>query len=142
MGRRRQSREYALQVLFQCDLNDDAPVDVLETFWSDQKASDEVRGFAETLVHGVIEQGETIDDRIRRASNRWKLERMAVVDRNVLRLGVYELAKEESPPAVVIDEAIEIAKRFGSEDSGKFIHAILDSVRAELAGLAAKPKNP
>jgi len=139
MGRRRQSREYALQVLFQCDLNDDAPKDVLENFWSDPQATDEVRVFAESLVHGVIEQGETIDERIRRASDRWKLERMAVVDRNVLRLGVYELGKQESPPAVVIDEAIEIAKRFGSGDSGKFIHAILDSVRAELA---AEPENP
>jgi len=139
MGRRRQSREYALQVLFQCDLNDDAPEDVLETFWGDQQATAEVRQFAEALVHGVIGQGETIDERIRRASDRWRLERMAVVDRNVLRLGVYELGNEESPPAVVIDEAIEVAKRFGSGDSGKFIHAILDSVRAELA---AVPKNP
>lgn len=138
MGKRRQSREYALQLLFQCDLNDDAPAEVLETFWSDQQAVDEVRRFAEALVLGVVEQGEVIDQRIRRASDRWKLERMAVVDRNVLRLGVFELSTEESPPAVVIDEAIEIAKRFGSGDSGKFIHAILDTVRAELSAEAKK----
>lgn len=133
MGRRRRSREYALQLLFQCDLNGDAPEEALETFWSGREATDDVRRFAESLVHGVIDQGETIDARIRRASDRWRLERMAVVDRNVLRLGVFELSAAESPPAVVIDEAIEIAKRFGSGDSGKFIHAILDSVRSELA---------
>lgn len=132
MGHRRRSREYALQVLFQLDLAA-SPVDaVLQSFWSEREADENVRLFTERLVHGVIDDRETIDRRIRETSEHWRLERMAVVDRNVLRMAVLELQTGETPAAVVIDEAIEVAKRFGNEGSGSFINGVLDRIRVRL----------
>jgi len=129
VGHRRRSREYALQVLFQLDLAA-SPVDaVLRSFWSDRETDDDVRIFTERLVHGVIDERDAIDRRIADTSEHWRLERMAVVDRNVLRLAVLELQAGETPAAVVIDEAIEVAKRFGNEGSGGFINGVLDRIR-------------
>ncbi len=130
MGRRRSAREFALQVLFQIDLTESAADEVLGQFWSRQDPDPEVRAFTERLVHGVVNRRTEIDSRIVEAAENWRIERMGVVDRNVLRMAVYELSSEEgTPEAVVIDEAIEIAKRFGSEGSGGFINGILDSIR-------------
>jgi len=130
MGRRRRAREFALQVLFQIDLTGGARDEVLGQFWSRQDAEPDVRAFAERLVHGVVDRRAEIDARIVDAADHWRIERMGVVDRNVLRIAVYEFGSEEgTPKAVVIDEAIEIAKRFGSEGSGGFINGILDSIR-------------
>ncbi len=130
MGRRRRAREFALQILFQIDLTGGARDEVLEQFWLRQEAEPDVRAFAERLVHGVVNRKAEIDSRIVEAAEHWRIERMGVVDRNVLRIAVYEFASEEgTPEAVVIDEAIEIAKRFGSEGSGGFINGILDSIR-------------
>jgi N utilization substance protein B len=131
MGRRRRAREFALQVLFQLDLTGGDPDEVLQQFWSRQAAESDVREFAERLVHGVVDGRAQIDARIVEAAEHWRIERMGVVDRNVLRIAVYELASEEgTPPAVVIDESIEIAKRFGGAGSGGFINGVLDSIRA------------
>ncbi len=131
MGRRRSAREYALQILFQIDLTGAAADEVLGQFWSRQEPDPEVREFTERLVQGVMNGREEIDSRIVDAAENWRIERMGVVDRNVLRIAVFELSSEEdTPQAVVIDEAIEIAKRFGSEGSGGFINGILDSIRA------------
>ena len=118
-------------MLFQIDLIGGAADEVLRQFWSGQDAGSDVRAFAERLVHGVVEGRAQIDARIVEAAEHWRIERMGVVDRNVLRIAVYELASEEgTPEAVVIDESIEIAKRFGGEGSGGFINGILDSIRA------------
>jgi N utilization substance protein B len=131
MGRRPRAREFALQVLFQLDLTGGDPDEVLQQFWSRQAAESDVREFAERLVHGVVDGRAQIDARIVEAAEHWRIERMGVVDRNVLRIAVYELASEEgTPPAVVIDESIEIAKRFGGAGSGGFINGVLDSIRA------------
>ncbi len=131
MGRRRRAREFALQVLFQIDLTGGVPDEVLRQFWSGQDVEPDVRAFAERLVHGVVDRRVQIDARIVEAAEHWRIERMGVVDRNVLRIAVYELASEDgTPKAVVIDESIEIAKRFGGEGSGGFINGILDSIRA------------
>ena len=131
MGRRRRAREFALQVLFQIDLTGGVPDEVLRQFWSGQDVEPDVRAFAERLVHGVVDRRVQIDARIVEAAEHWRIERMGVVERNVLRIAVYELASEEgTPEAVVIDESIEIAKRFGGEGSGGFINGILDSIRA------------
>jgi N utilization substance protein B len=119
-------------VLFQLDLAASPVDDVLRGFWSDREADEEVRRFTETLVCGVIEDREGIDRRIADSSEHWKLERMAAVDRNVLRLAVLELQRGETPSAVVIDEAIEVAKRFGNEGSGGFINGVLDRIRRKL----------
>ncbi len=130
MGRRRSAREFALQVLFQIDLTESAADEVLGQFWSRQDAESDVRAFTERLVRGVVDRRAEIDSRIVAASENWRIERMGVVDRNVLRIAVYELSSEEgTPEAVVINESIEIAKRFGSEGSGSFINGILDSIR-------------
>jgi N utilization substance protein B len=133
VGRRRRGREYALQILYQIDLTNGTPEQVFEDFWSGQDVRDEVREFAEALVRGTHRTRRTLDDVIAASSEHWRLERMAAVDRNVLRLAAYELLYEtDTPPVVVIDEAIEIAKRFGSEDSGSFINGVLDSIRRKM----------
>ncbi len=132
MGHRRRSREYALQVLFEVDLAGAAVDDVLERLWSGRNPAGEVREFAERLVRGVLAEREAIDDRIGSAAEHWRLERMATVDRNVLRMAIHELLTGDNPAPVVIDEAIEVAKRYGSEGSGSFINGILDEVRVRL----------
>ena len=133
MGQRRRARECALQMLFQIDLTGTTPPDVFVTFWSGQEAGEDVRSFAERLVLGVTHELRALDRAITVSATNWRIERMAVVDRNVLRMAVYELLHDApTPPAVVIDEAIEVAKKFGSEDSGAFINGILDDVRRRV----------
>ena len=133
MGRRRKAREYALQVLFQIDLTAVAARTALDQFWTDHEAKPDERSFAESLVSGVLEQRRELDRWIAGSADNWRIERMAVVDRNVLRVAVHELLNEEqTPPPVVIDEAVAVAKRFGSGDSGGFINGVLDSIRLRL----------
>ncbi len=133
MGQRRRAREYALQMLFQIDLSGGAAEEVFPEFWSTCEASEEQRRFAEGLVLGVIRERERLDARIARAAEHWRLERMAVVDRNVLRLATYEmLSHPETPPAVAIDEAIEVGRKYGGEGSDSFINGILDAVRSGI----------
>lgn len=130
MGSRRQAREHALQVLFQIDMTGESPELVFETHWRGIDITEESRTFAEDLVRGTVAAAERIDDLIRAGSENWRLERMATVDRNVIRLAIYELLHEkETPAAVAINEAIEIAKRFGGEDSAQFVNGVLDAVR-------------
>ena len=120
-------------MLFQLDLAGGRPEEIFESFWEGQETDVEGREFAERLVNGVIGERERLDRTIAAAAENWRVERMAVVDRNVLRLAVYELSRDdETPAAVVIDEAVEIAKRFGSEQSGAFINGVLDAVRRRL----------
>lgn len=133
MGSRRRAREQALQMLFQIDLTGSAPEEVFAEFWLASTTDVASRAFAERIVRGVVEDRRELDRWIVGSAEHWRLERMAVVDRNVLRLAVYELLHEsDTPPAVVIDEAIEIAKRFGSGESGAFINGILDSIRVRI----------
>ncbi len=133
MGFRRKGREYALQLLFQSDVvarqGEHASAGRFEAFWAERKALTEVRSFAEALVRGVEERLEAIDGILRTHARHWSLERMAAVDRNVLRLAVYELMYlTEVPPRVVLNEAIEISKKYGSEESGGFVNGVLDDV--------------
>ncbi len=133
MGRRREAREMALQILFEAEITRDRPAEVVERFWSVRSASAGVREFAETLVLGALDHLEEIDGIIQSSADHWRLERMAVVDRNVLRMAIYELQhRPATPPAVVIDEAIEVARKFGSEESAPFINGILDAVRRRV----------
>jgi N utilization substance protein B len=135
VGHRRRAREYAVQALFQVDLTGDDAGAVLVQLWSGRGVDPEVRAFAERLVRGVVSRRDELDRRIVEAATHWRIERMAVVDRNVLRLAVYELlAGGDVPPAVVIDEAIDVGQRFGGEESGAFINGILDAVRRRLQG--------
>ena len=132
MGQRRRGREHALQVLFQIDLTGGTTSEVLERFWDGVEIDESGKEFTERLVHGVLAERDAIDRRVVRAAQRWKLARMPVVDRNVLRVAVYELLSAESPPPVVIDEAIEVARRFGSGESAGFINGVLDTIRDSI----------
>jgi len=130
---RTQAREYAVQILYQSDSTDERPTAVMEVFWTNFEPEAQDRVFTEELVNGVEEHLAALDGLIERVSINWRLDRMPRVDRNVLRIAVYELIHhEEVPVAVAINEAIEIGKRYGSEDSGAFINGILDRVAQEL----------
>lgn len=134
MGIRRLARECALQMLFQIEMSGAALDEIREGFWSRQKEADpKARTFAEALVWGVLSEKSEIDQLIRRHATHWKLSRMPAVDRNVLRLAVYELkACADVPLKVTLNEAIEIAKRFGTEESSSFINGVLDKIGKEL----------
>ena len=129
MRSRTRSREYALQMLYQADIRRVDPPQVLEEFWRGRDpAPAEVKTFANTLFEGTLRHRQEIDAVITSHAENWELKRMAVIDRNVLRLGVFELLHAEGmPPKVCINEAIELAKRFGDTESGKFINGILDA---------------
>jgi len=137
MGKRREGREAAVQFLFQDDLNKSDPAalaQVLEEFWHLRESAAKTRQFATELIHGVLENHDAIDERIKRVTANYELHRIAAVDRNILRVAIYEmLYTTEVPPVVCINEAIEIAKRFGSEDSGRFVNGILDRLKEETA---------
>ena len=134
MGRRRQARELALQLLYQLDVRGEVePGPVIDAFWQRQQAPDDVKSFADTLVRGVATHQPKIDELIKRFAEHWELDRMAVVDRNVLRAGIWELLwGVDVPPIVAINEALEIARRFSTEESTRFINGLLDRVRREL----------
>jgi N utilization substance protein B len=123
-------------MLFQWDITHDAIEQIAVTFFQNQtEESEVVIDFARRLVIGTVEQVEQIDERIRRHAEHWRLDRMATVDRNLLRLAVYEfLSEKETPKTVVINEAIEIARRFSAQESPQFINGVLDSIRKELEG--------
>ena len=134
MGARTSGREAALQMLFALEVSGDEPERVIQLFWRSFDAHPEAREHAEACVRGVAGKLAGIDLKLRAASANWRIERMTRVDRNVLRLGAWELTERpDVPRAVVIDEAVELAKRFGAEDSGSFVNGVLDRV-AELAG--------
>ena len=132
MGSRHRARQYAVQLLFQLDATGDEPVHSLPLFWESRPAPGEVVSFTEQLVRGSWEHRESLDAVLEESAANWKVERMAMVDRNVLRLALFELLHRRTPPAVVLDEAIELAKEFGNADSGPFVNGILDAVRRRL----------
>ena len=134
MGKRRKSRELALQLLYQLDLQGEAnPEPYLPEFWTRHPVDAEVREFAEALVRGTkLHQGK-IDELISQYAENWEIDRMAVVDRNILREGIFELLwTAEVPPKVAINEALEVAKKFSTQESSRFINGILDRVHKEL----------
>ena len=132
MGKRRKSRESTLQILFQLEFDDSDPDDVINQFWKGKKASHEIKEYSSYLIKGIISHQDSIDRIIQSASDHWRLSRMAVVDRNILRMAVFELLyDEELAPAIVINEAIEVAKKFSSEQAAQFINGILDSLRMQ-----------
>ncbi len=132
MSSRRKAREFALQMLFQQDLNKVAVEEVVELFWKAHPAESENREFAELLFKVTLENQSHIDELIRGHAQHWRLERMAAVDRNVLRLAVSEFLNTDTPHVVVIDEAVEIARRFSTAESSQFVNGILDAIREEM----------
>jgi N utilization substance protein B len=134
MGTRRKSRELALQMLFQADMGKQSKEDVRRTFWRERGTIEqETRGFADDLFGVATERTAEIDGMIERHAEHWRMDRMAAVDRNILRLGVAELLSyPDTPRPVVINEALEIARRFSGPESVNFINGVLDSIAKEL----------
>ena len=158
MGKRREARERAVQFLFQHDLNTPENIEAaLEQFWETQRAAAiaedkgvatwgqpvelppltaeeaAVRLFADPLIKGALEHRNEADDIIKKHAKNWELHRIAAVDRNILRLAIFEmLHRDDIPPVVSINEAVDIAKKFSTQDSGKFVNGILDKVKGEL----------
>lgn len=133
MGPRRKAREYALQMLFQWDITRDTIDQIAATFFENHDEQPAVVTFARLLVSRTVEHVEEIDVLIQRHAENWRLDRMAIVDRNLLRLATQEfLYDKETPKTVVINEAIEIARRFSAQESPQFINGILDSIKKEL----------
>jgi N utilization substance protein B len=133
MGARSEGRSSALQMLFALEGGGNGVERVIASYWRETPGDPEGRGYADGAVRGVADGLEKLDEIIRKASTNWRLERMARVDRNVLRLGAWELLHADGVPrAVILDEAVELAKRFGSEDSGAFVNGVLDRVATDL----------
>lgn len=158
MGKRREARERAVQFLFQHDLNPPENLELeLSQFWNSQRTAAfeeekgastwgekvelppptvdeaETRLFAEPLIRGVLTQRDAIDEHIKKHCKNWDFHRIAAVDRNIMRLAIFEmLHREDIPPVVSINEAVDIAKKFSTQDSGKFVNGILDKVKGEL----------
>lgn len=129
MGNRHKAREFSLQLLFALDFNQQDIRTSLLMFWKDLSVPEEVRKFSDELVVGVYDQIKEIDTTLAKYSENWTIERMTGVDRNILRMAIYELLyRPEIPKNVTINEAVEIGKKFGSEDSGAFVNGILDRI--------------
>ncbi len=129
MGARRKARELALQMLFQHDMSGNEPDMIIATFEDLQKSKPNTREFAVRIFRGTVDHLGEIDDIIQAQAENWRLSRMAVVDRNIIRMSVYEFLHEsDTPKLVIIDEAIEIAKKFGTQKSSQFINGILDGI--------------
>jgi N utilization substance protein B len=127
VGTRRKARELTLQLLYQRELTRADPEEMQANFEEWKGSSDSVRSFANQLLDGVLLNLDEIDRELAAQTSHWRLDRLAAVDRNILRLALYELLfHQDTPPAVVIDEAIEIAKRFGSGESARFVNGVLD----------------
>jgi transcription antitermination protein NusB len=141
MGARHSGREAALQMLFQLEASGAAPDEVITLFWRsfDADADPEGRPYADEILRGVAEKQADLDVSIASASAHWRLERMTRVDRNILRLGAWELAhRPDVPAAVILDEAVEVAKAFGTEGSSAFVNGVLNRI-AETLGRKADP---
>jgi transcription antitermination protein NusB len=135
MGTRRKSRESALQMLFAADMAKTPENILTNSFWihlGETEIDEPTRAFANKIVVGTLENQKIIDKRIKSRAEHWRIERMAIVDRNVLRLAVYEFLFEETPHTVIINEALEIARRFSTYEATQFINGILDAIKGDL----------
>lgn len=137
MSSRRTSRHRAVQVLYQCDMRSLGADEAIASFYGglyseENEQTPEMDSFMEALVRGAIREKAQIDERITKYSERWRIERMPAVDRNILRMAIFEMTQGETPGAIVIDEAIELARKFCGEESVPFVNGVLDSIRKEL----------
>jgi len=132
MTLRRKSREFALQMLFQWDIGRQKPAHIEKNFWKAARAADSTRKFANQLFEGAVDQAEATDNLVEKLSENWRLDRLAAVDRNILRLSIFELRSGTAPAKVVIDEALELARKFSSAEAPAFLNGILDAARKHL----------
>lgn len=143
MGTRRKARECALQMLFAADVSKTADGRLTDDYWKEigePETEEALRDFSNRLALGTLREIATVDDRIRTRAEHWRIERMAIVDRNVLRLAVYEFLFEDTPHTVVINEALEIARRFSTFEATQFINGILDAIKHDLEKTGEAPE--
>lgn len=141
-GKRRVGREAAIQFLYSNELNDETTPEQIDAFWELRPLRPDARVFAKELVIGVLEHREAIDAALTEKLENYRLERLAAVDRNILRLAIYEIMfREDVPNPVVINEAIEISKRFASTESSSFVNGLLDSIRKSQQSTQSPPKS-
>lgn len=135
MRKRTKAREFVLQMLYQVDITREPWQEILSNFWENSELQDEskeLRDFSAELFEGVVGQMGQIDEKISKYAANWQLERMAFVDRNIMRLGCYELLfRQDIPPKVAINEAVELAKKYSGQEAGKFVNAILDKIKPQ-----------
>jgi N utilization substance protein B len=134
MRKRTRAREFAIQILYQVDITRENPEDALGNFWLGygQEIEAAIKDFTSELVKGTLANLAAIDQRISLCADNWQLERMAFVDRNILRMACYELLfREDIPPKVSINEAVELAKRYSGPEAGKFVNGVLDKIKSE-----------
>jgi transcription antitermination factor NusB len=142
MRKRSLARDWALKILYQIDITARDIDKISQAFWADEKNKDEeILEFCQRLIYGVRENLKAIDEKISRYATNWQLKRMAIIDRNILRLGVFELHyASDIPPKVTINEAVELAKRYGDLESSKFVNGILDKIhKTEFLSQSEKP---
>lgn len=132
MTLRRKSREFALQMLFEWDMARQKPARIKQLFWKSARAADSTRKFANQLFEGAVSEADASDRLVEKLSENWRLDRLAAVDRNILRLAIYELRFGTAPAKVVIDEALELAKKFSSADAPAFLNGVLDAAWKKL----------
>lgn len=133
MSLRHKSREFALQMLFQWEMSRQDPARLEKTFWKSARAAASTREFANQLFEGAAADIPVLEELIARHSEHWRTDRMAAIDRAILHLAAYELRSTGTPPKVVIDEALELAKEFSSEEAASFINGILDAIHKSAA---------
>src|SRR3954471_22135189 len=135
MGKRTKARECALQMLYQWDITCEPMDRVAGLFWQVRSSTDETRAMAERLARGAQAESDRLDEEITRVSANWRFDRIAGIDKSILRLAAYELVHEKSTPSsVVIDEAVELAKRFSEAGSAAFVNGVLDAIKARVRG--------
>lgn len=134
MTLRRKSREFALQMLFEWDMARQKPARVEQLFWKSARAADSTRKFANELFEGAVAASDSSDKLVEKLSKNWRLDRLATVDRNILRLAIYEIRSGTAPPKVVINEALELAKKFSSAEAPAFLNGVLDAAFQKLVG--------
>lgn len=145
LRKRTQARECALQILYQYEMNPEPMPEILKKFWSqqDETFSEEIRDFAEKLASGTIEHQAEIDKVVERYADNWELSRMAMIDRNIMRFATYELLYlADVPPKVTLNEAVNLAKKFSQEESGKFVNGVLDKINHTEKPKIAKAHDP
>ena len=141
MGTRRKARECALQMLYAADAAKTMDNFPTARFWENLEpdADEKTREFADRVVLGTLREIETIDALIKKRAEHWRIERMAIVDRNVLRLAVFEFLRTDTPQTIIINEALEITRRFSSPEAPQFINGILDAVKFDISGKNKQP---
>jgi transcription antitermination protein NusB len=135
---RTKAREFAMQMLFQWDMSQQDFARLEAKFWRGAKAAESTRAFANKLFEGTAKEVAALDEIIAKHSEHWRFERLAAIDRAILRLAIHELRGGETPPKVILNEAVEMAKKFSSEEAGAFVNGILDSVYKSKAAQQAK----